>query len=162
MHALLAAAGIAFTLAAALRLARYNVKAARGGETHYTGVPTTMTAGLVLVLFMTALKYADAALRYPEDLDHLYLLDHIRLDMLVPYAPLLLVAGAAAMLSPLRVPKLQRTRSKITTFLLFGSAGLGYLAGLLHALPEYLAGGGLFFLGISVRHHWRTRASIKT
>jgi phosphatidylserine synthase len=158
MHALLAAAGIAFTLAAALRLARYNVKAAQGGEGHYRGLPTTMTAGLMLVLFLTCLKYSEAGLRYPEELDHLYLLDHIRLDIIVPYVPLLLVAGTAAMLSPLRVPKFGRTRSKITTFLLFGSAGLGYLAGLFHALPEYLAGGGLFYLGISIRYHWRTRA----
>ena len=117
-----------------------------------------MTAGLALVLFLTCLKYSAPALRYPEDLEHLYLLGHIRLDMLVPYAPLLLVAGAGAMLSPLRVPKLGRTKSKITTFLLFGSAGIGYVSGLVHALPEYLAGGGLYFLGLSVRHHWRTRA----
>ena len=157
MHALLAAAAIAFTLAAAFRLARYNVKMAHGGAAHYTGTPTTMSAGILLVLFLTCLKYSDAALRYPEDLDHLYLLGHIRLDMLVPYVPLLLVAGAGGMLSPLRVPKLGRTKSKITTFLLFGTALAGYVAGLFHALPEYLAGGGLFYLGLCVRYHLRSR-----
>jgi CDP-diacylglycerol--serine O-phosphatidyltransferase len=158
MRVLLAALAVLFTLAAALRLARYNVRMAQGGDTHYTGTPTTMTAGIVLVLFLTCLKYSDPSWRYPEDTDHIYLLDHIRLDMLLPYVPLLLVAGAVGMLAPLRVPKLQRTNSKITTLLLFGAALIGYGAGLFHALPEYMLGGGLFYLGICVRYHLRTRA----
>jgi CDP-diacylglycerol---serine O-phosphatidyltransferase len=158
MHALLAALAISFTLAAAFRLARYNVKMAHGGDKHYTGTPTTMTAGIILVLFLTCLKYSNPDLRYPEDLDHLYLLPHIRLDSFVPAAPWLLVAGAAGMLSPLRVPKLGRTRSKITTFLLLGSALLGYLFGLFHLLPEYLAGGGLFYLGVCIRYHLSARS----
>lgn len=62
------------------------------------------------------------------------------------------------MLAPLRVPKLQRTGSKTKTFLLFGAALIGYGAGLFHALPEYMAAGGLFYLGVCVRYHLRTRA----
>jgi CDP-diacylglycerol--serine O-phosphatidyltransferase len=158
MHALLAALAILFTLAGALRLARYNVRMAQGGDAHYTGTPTTMTAGLVLVLFLTCLKYSDPLWRSPEDTDHIYLLCHMRLDILLPYVPLLLVAGAVGMLAPLRVPKLQRTNSKTTTYLLFGTALFGYGAGLFHALPEYMAAGGLFYLGICVRYHLRTRA----
>lgn len=159
MHALLAAACIAFTLASALRLARFNVKTAGGATAHYSGTPTTMTAGTLLVLFLTCLKYSNPISRYPEDLDHVYLLGGLRLDALLPYIPLFLVAGAAGMLSPLRVPRLGRTKTKLGTYILFGMVFLGYCAGLVHALPEFLLSGGLYYLAVCLVYHWRSRGT---
>jgi CDP-diacylglycerol--serine O-phosphatidyltransferase len=158
LRALLSAICVVFTIASALRLARYNVKAAQGGAAHYTGTPTTMTAGIALVAFLTLLKYSAPSLHAPEWIDPWHLFGPLRLDALVPYSPLLLVVGAIGMLAPLRVPHLGRTRSRLTTALLFGSAGLGYLAGLLHTFPEYLLGGGLFYLILSIRYHFKTRS----
>src|SRR5262249_48227723 len=59
-----------YVIAAAARLARFNVKAAADGPVaHYTGVPTTMTAGILGALFLACLKYSDPALIAPERLD---------------------------------------------------------------------------------------------
>src|SRR5262245_57106712 len=52
-RAALVALCAAFTLATALRLARYNVASARGPVAHFTGTPSTMTAGIVGVAFLT-------------------------------------------------------------------------------------------------------------
>jgi CDP-diacylglycerol--serine O-phosphatidyltransferase len=144
-------------LAAAARLARFNVAAAGGRAAHYTGTPSTMTAGLVGVIFLTALKYSDPTLRAGEWIDGWHLLDGARLDGLLRLTPWLLPLGAFGMVSPLRVPRLGRTKHLATDVLLFGSAGLGYALGLFHRLPEYLLGGGLVYLGLCVRYHLRTR-----
>ena len=148
---------VVFTLAVAVRLARFNVAAANGRVRHYTGTPSTMTAGLVLVLFLTCLKYAAPAWRGAEDTDHWRWLGGLELDAVLPWTPLLLPLGAAGMLSPLRVPRLGRTRSRITDVLLVAAVLFGYSAGLVHALPEYLAGGGLFYLFVCFAYHPRTR-----
>lgn len=148
---------VVFTLAVAVRLARFNVSAARGRAAHYTGTPSTMTAGLVLVLFLTCLKYSAPSLRVPEETDHWRWLGGIELDAWLRWTPLLLPLGAAGMLSPLRVPPLGRTRSRVTDVLLLSAVLFGYAAGLVHALPEYLAGGGLFYLFVCFSYHLRTR-----
>jgi CDP-diacylglycerol--serine O-phosphatidyltransferase len=144
-------------LAAATRLARFNVAAAAGKAPHYTGTPSTMTAGMVGALFLAALKYSDPALRGGEWIDSWYLLGHVRLDAVLRLVPWLLPLGAFGMVSSLRVPRLGRTRHLVTDVLLFGSAGLGYALGLAHRLPEYLLGGGLVYLGLCVAYHLRTR-----
>lgn len=147
-----------FTLAAAVRLGRFNVTAhAEGRVAHYTGTTSTMTAGLMLVLFLTCLKYSAPSLRAPEDTDHWRLLGGLELDAVLPWTPLMLSIGALGMLSPLRVPRLGRTRSRVTDVILVVAVVLGYAAGLVHALPEYLAGGGLFYLFVCFSYHLRTR-----
>jgi CDP-diacylglycerol---serine O-phosphatidyltransferase len=150
-----------WTLATAIRLARFNVASARGKVAYYLGTPSTMTAGIVGVAFLTALKYADAAWTAPETPitvgDPWRLLGPLRLDAALPFLPLLLLLGAAGMLSPLRVPKLGRTRSRALTVALAVSVAVGYVAGLFHRLPEYLLAGGLVYLGACVVFHLRTR-----
>lgn len=147
----------AWTLATAARLARFNVASATGPVAHYSGTPSTMTAGIVGVAFLTALKYADAAWTAPETSDPWRLLDGARLDATLPFLPLLLLLGAAGMLSPLRVPKLGRTRSRAVTVVLAVTVAIGYGAGLFHRLPEYMLAGGLFYLGVCVVFHVRSR-----
>ncbi|HEX4462532.1 MAG TPA: CDP-alcohol phosphatidyltransferase family protein [Polyangia bacterium] len=146
-----------WTLATALRLARFNVVAAGGAATHYTGTPSTMTAGTVGALFIAALKYADPKWRGSEWIDHWRLLGGFESDSLLRFVPLLLPVGAFGMLSPLRVPRLGRTRSRVTDVLLAAGVISGYTAGLFHHLPEYLAFGGLYYLVVCVAYHLRTR-----
>ena len=147
----------AWTLATAARLARFNVASASGPVAHYSGTPSTMTAGIVGVAFLTALKYSDAAWTAPETSDPWRLLDGARLDAALPFLPLLLLLGAAGMLSPLRVPKLGRTRSRALTVVLAVTVAIGYVAGLFHRLPEYMLAGGLVYIGACIVFHLRTR-----
>lgn len=156
-RAALVTCGVVFTLAAAVRLARFNVRAQSGPAPHYTGTTSTMTAGILLVLFLTCLKYSAPGLRAPEDTDHWRWLDGLQLDAVLPWVPLALPLGAVGMLSPLRVPRLGRTRSRYTDVLLFSAVIFGYSAGLVHALPEYLLGGGIFYLFVCLSFHLRTR-----
>ena len=146
-----------YLVAAAVRLARFNVLAARGPIEHYTGTPSTMTAGMLMAFFLACLKYSDPELIAPESLDHLRLLGGLRLDAVVPYLPFTLLLGAAGMLSPLRVPKLGRTRSIATDVILFAAVAAGYSVGIARRLPEYLFGGGVYYLGLCVAFHLRTR-----
>jgi len=159
-RAALVALCAAWTLATAARLARFNVASASGPVAHYSGTPSTMTAGIVGVAFLTALKYADPSWTAPETprLDDPWrLLDGAKLDATLPFLPLLLLVGAAGMLSPLRVPKLGRTRSRALTVVLAVTVAVGYVAGLFHRLPEYMLAGGLVYIGACVVFHLRTR-----
>src|SRR5262249_3671873 len=51
----LVGACVTFPVAAAARLARFNVAAAQGKSDHYTGTPTTMTAGILGAFFLACL-----------------------------------------------------------------------------------------------------------
>lgn len=146
-----------FTLATALRLARFNLASARGRIEHYLGTPSTMTAGIVGVAFLTVLKYSSPSWLAPESSDPWRLFDGLGLDGLLPFLPLLLLVGAAGMLSPLRVPKLGRTRSRVLDGVLAVTVAFGYGVGLFHRLPEYLLAGGLVYLAACVVYHLRTR-----
>jgi CDP-diacylglycerol---serine O-phosphatidyltransferase len=148
---------VAWTLATAIRLARFNVASAHGNVAHYVGTPSTMTAGIVGVAFLTVLKYSAASWTAPELSDPWRLLGPVRLDAALPFVPLLLLLGAAGMLSPLRVPKLGRLRSRALTVVLAVTVAVGYTAGLFHRLPEYMLAGGLFYLGACIVFHLRTR-----
>jgi CDP-diacylglycerol--serine O-phosphatidyltransferase len=144
-----------YTIGAALRLARYNVGAEdqlSKGEVarHFSGIPTTMTAALVMSIFLAVLKYSDPSASAPETSDALRLAPGLRLDGLLPLLPWLLPLGAAGMLSSLPVPKLGRTARRSTDVLLAVSVVSGYTLGVARLLPEYLAGGGLFYLAIVV------------
>jgi CDP-diacylglycerol--serine O-phosphatidyltransferase len=156
-RAALVALCVAFTLATAVRLARFNVAATQGPVEHYTGTPSTMTAGLLLITFVTVLKYSSPAWVAPETNDPWRLLGGLDLEPLLAWTPLLLGLGAAGMLSSLRVPRLGRTRHRATTILLIVLVAAGYGAGLFHRLPEYLLAGGLYYLGVCIAYHLRTR-----
>jgi CDP-diacylglycerol--serine O-phosphatidyltransferase len=156
-HAALIALCASFTLATALRLARFNVASARGRVEHYLGTPSTMTAGIVGVAFLTVLKYSAPSWIAPESSDRWRLLDGARLDALLPFLPLLLLVGAVGMLSPLRVPRLGRTKSRALDVFLVVSVTFAYGVGLFHRLPEYMLAGGLGYLVACVVYHLRTR-----
>ncbi|MDB4965002.1 MAG: CDP-alcohol phosphatidyltransferase [Myxococcales bacterium] len=157
LRAALVAMCCAWTLATAGRLARFNVASAHGHTDYYRGTPSTMTAGIVGVAFLTVLKYSDPAWTAPETSDPWRLLGGARLDALLPWMPLALLIGAIGMLSPLRVPRLGRLRSRALTVLLAVIVAVGYTAGLFHRLPEYMLAGGLVYLVACVVFHLRTR-----
>jgi CDP-diacylglycerol--serine O-phosphatidyltransferase len=124
------ALGAVWLIAAALRLARFNL-AAPAAE--YRGTPSTMAAGMLLTGFLAALKWGVA----------------------VDQAPLLMLAGAAGMLSPLRVPKLGRTRHAVTSGILLLLVVSGLVCGVLRIYPDFLFACGLIWLGVSVVHSLR-------
>jgi CDP-diacylglycerol--serine O-phosphatidyltransferase len=146
-----------WVVCAALRLARYNVAAAQGPSAHFTGTPTTMTAGIVVSLFLMVLTYSAPALSAPETFSSWRLLGALRLDALVPLLPLALVAGGVSMISPVRIPKLGRTRSRVLDVVLITMVVFGYTMGIVRRLPEYLVGGGIYWYGLGVAYHLRTR-----
>jgi CDP-diacylglycerol--serine O-phosphatidyltransferase len=146
-----------YVVAVAVRLARFNVLAQKGTIHHYTGTPSTMTAGMLLSFLLAVLKYADPAHVAPEHLDPWRLLDGLSTEALVPYLPFSLLIGAVGMLSNLRVPKLGRSFHPVVTVILLSAVGFGYTVGVLRRLPEYLFGGGVYYLGICVAYHVRTR-----
>jgi phosphatidylserine synthase len=149
----------AWTVAVAFRLARFNVLAQKGPLEHYTGTPSTMTAGIVQALLLAALKYADPSLIAPERLDRWRLLGPLRTDAIVPWLPFTLLLGAVGMLSPLRVPKLGRTFHPAATVLLVTAVGFGYAVGVARRLPEYLFLGGLYYVFVCIAYHLRTRST---
>jgi len=146
-----------YVVAVAARLARFNVMAQKGPHPHYTGTPSTMTAGMLLAFFLACLKYADPSLAHPEHLDTWRLLGGLRTDALVPWLPLTLLLGGVGMLSPLRVPRLGRAFHPVASALLLAAVLFGYGMGIARHLPEYLVGGGLYYLGICIAYHVRTR-----
>ena len=115
--------------AAAIRLARFNVTAP---APFYRGTPSTMAAGMALTALLVGDKYHRAE-----------------------FVPAILVVGAAGMLSPLKVPKLGRTKHLVTTIVVAGLALVGVAFGLLRMCPEYLFGGGVLWLLISFGYHLR-------
>jgi CDP-diacylglycerol--serine O-phosphatidyltransferase len=149
----------AWVVAAAVRLARFNVAAGGGRQLHYYGTPSTMTAGIVLTLFLTVLKYADPALVAPEALDPWHVLGSLRTDGLLRWMPAALALGAVGMVSPLRVPRLGRTRWRALDAILVVLVVLGFGVGLFRRLPEYLFGGGAVWLAGSAAYHLRTRGA---
>jgi CDP-diacylglycerol---serine O-phosphatidyltransferase len=153
LHAICAA----YVVMAALRLARFNVIASAGPIPHYTGLTSTMTAGTVQVLFLTCLKYSDPSLVAPETIEQWRWLGGLRLEAAVRWLPLVLLAGGAGMLTRLRVPKLGRAFHPVATAILMAAVVFGYAMGLTRRLPEYLLGGALYYLGICVAYHLRTR-----
>jgi CDP-diacylglycerol--serine O-phosphatidyltransferase len=139
-------------VAVAVRLARFNVQAAEGPRRHYLGVPSTMVAGSLLTAFLFALKYAAAGAgefdepRFPR----------LHTDGLLRSLPFLFLVGAVAMLSSLRVPKLQRTRSRLLNVLLVIGLVIGITAILFRHAPEYLVGGALVYIATCFIYHART------
>jgi CDP-diacylglycerol--serine O-phosphatidyltransferase len=109
--------------AAAIRLARFNVSAP---APFYRGTPSTMAAGMALTALLVGDKYHRSE-----------------------FVPVVLVLGAIGMLSPLKVPKLGRTKHLVTTILVAALALTGVAFGLLRIYPEYLFGGGLLWLIVS-------------
>jgi CDP-diacylglycerol--serine O-phosphatidyltransferase len=142
-------------LAVALRLARFNVAAGRGpAPKHYYGIPSTMTAGTLLALFLFAVKYSSAPEADTVDRWRLPLV--LSTDGLLRWAPLAFLGGAVAMLSRLRVPKVGRTRSRVLDVLELLGLVIGVVGIFARQFPEYLVAGTVVYVAVCVIYHLRT------
>ncbi|HJZ88606.1 MAG TPA: CDP-alcohol phosphatidyltransferase family protein [Polyangia bacterium] len=146
-------ATVLYVLLVAFRLARFNVSAPTGGTKLYFGVPTTQMGGTLLALFVTFLKYGDPhATGIGLDRFHgPHLLGHTQVPTEAwHYWPLIMLAGGALMVSRLRVPKLGLTQNRVANAIIVANILGVYGFGVIQWLPEYLAGVGLAYLGMSV------------
>lgn len=136
---------VLWVLGAVFRLARYNITPdvpSVGHRKIFFGVPTTLAAGLLVVWYLTLLKYSGSSspLHTAEPFGGTRLFG----DLQVPDAawefgfPVAMVVGAYLMASSLRMPKLGLMTSKAATLFVFGNVFLGYFFGFARLYPEYL------------------------
>jgi CDP-diacylglycerol---serine O-phosphatidyltransferase len=121
---LAAAAGL-YVLALAIRLSRFNITT--GAESVFYGIPGTMVGAVIAAGYLTASKY-----HVPE--------------AAIAYAPALLVLGAIAMISTVRLPKLKARKSRAMNVFTFTNVAVAYVCGPLMLFPEYLLGLAVTYL----------------
>lgn len=141
---LLMIACLLWVLGAVFRLARYNITPdvpSVGHKKIFFGVPTTLAAGLLIVWYLSLLKYGGPDSPLPvESFGGMHLFG----DLEVPEGvwrvgfPIAMVVGAYLMASSLRMPKLGLMTSKAATIFVFGNVFLGYFFGFARLYPEYL------------------------
>ena len=116
----LAALGCGFyTIAAAVRLARYNLAEHPAGERFFSGVPTTSGGAISGTALAIWFKY-----QLPESW--------------LPYGVGLLVLLGVGMLSSLPVPKVVPRRHRAVNIFQMANVVAVYLCGILMVFPEYL------------------------
>jgi CDP-diacylglycerol--serine O-phosphatidyltransferase len=116
---LLVAACATYVVAAAVRLARFNISSPPFGDRLFYGVPTTLCGAIVAAGLLTWEKHpvSDAILRY---------------------SPAALVLLGALMVSRLLLPKLTPRRSRAFNVFQYGNVACAYVLGPLMLFPEYL------------------------
>ena len=127
-----------WVLCAVFRLARFNVNAPDDGKPTrwFFGVPTTLAGGVLIIWFLTFLKYADTGPTFggPKLLGH---------SITTPRGvwlvfPAAMVLGAYLMASSWRMLKMADPKNKALTWFLLLSAASGYVFGWLQLMPEYM------------------------
>ncbi len=118
---LLVVASGAYTLAAAIRLARFNSAPDSAPRGWFAGLPTTL-AGLILATSLILLERAGTQ----------------AVQAWAPYLPALLVVVAAAMVSRLRIPEIRRRNNRWLDALQWVNVAAVYGCGILRIAPEYL------------------------
>ncbi len=149
-----------YVLCAAVRLARFNVST--GNPRFFFGVPSTMSGAAVLAMLITLCKYSDPSFSQVETGGHLLyesfpglrLLGSLRLDGLLPYYPIALLLFGLTMISRWRVPKIGMTDNRLINIYIVASLLLGYAAGIVHWLPEYIVLGSLQYLLLAAYFHF--------
>lgn len=127
---LLVAVGV-FTLAGAMRLARFNLYNDQPSTGWFTGIPITAAGGgMISAVVLVLIHYPDIAMSLPL---HLYL-------------PVLMFVLALLMISRLRFPKaVIRDNMFMNVFQGVIIAGI-YYCGITRSYPEYLLGAGIVIL----------------
>ncbi len=127
----LAASCGAFTLAGAMRLARFNLDTEKPRTGWFAGIPITVAGGGLLSSMILVLLY------------------HEPIATLMPlhlYLPVLMFVFALLMISRLRFPKMTIRKSKFINVFQFTNLALIFLCGVTRSFPEYLFGIGVFSL----------------
>jgi CDP-diacylglycerol--serine O-phosphatidyltransferase len=120
-EALLIAACAVYVVAAAVRLARFNISTPPLGDRLFYGVPTTLCGAIVAAGFLTWER-------------------HPASEELLRFSPAALVVLGALMVSKLLLPKLKHRRSLLVNVVQYSNVALAYVFGPLMLLPEYLFG----------------------
>jgi len=129
-----------YVIAAALRLAKFNVMSDACGSKFFFGIPTTVCGGFVASYFLTVRKHA-LSLRTLEVL------------------PALTAVLALLMVSRLPLPKIGRRKTRAMTIFTLLNVVLFYAFTLLRVYPEYLLGAGITYVFIGVP--WALRQRVK-
>jgi CDP-diacylglycerol--serine O-phosphatidyltransferase len=132
---LLAACAV-WTLAAAFRLARFNIQSDDKVPTKvYFGVPTTLAGGMVAIWFLAFLKYSTPGPTFGGP--------KIFGGWITPHAvwlwmPVVIAVGGLLMASTVRVPKVGKTANKGSTAFVLVMVLFGYVCGFARMLPELM------------------------
>jgi CDP-diacylglycerol---serine O-phosphatidyltransferase len=118
---------ILYVVAAALRLAKFNILTDAYGPHYFFGIPTTVCGGLMMTIFLTARKY-NAPLWVFESL------------------PAGMIACALAMVSRIPLPKMGKRRTLAMNIFTMTNVCLVYVFGLLRVFPEYLLWAAVTYL----------------
>lgn len=126
-----------WTLAAAFRLARFNIHSDENVPTKvYFGVPTTLAGGTLAIWFLAFLKYSAPG--------HTFGGPKVFGAWITPRAvwtwmPAAIAAGGLLMASTVRMPKVGKTGNKGLTAAVLILVLLGYVCGFARVLPEVMA-----------------------
>ena len=129
-----------WSIAAALRLAKFNVKSSKR-DTHFFGAPTTVSGAFVAAYYLSACKYA-----LPTGFLHAL--------------PVIMIIFSLLMVSNLPLRKVGLRRSLPFNIILLGATFFVYLFGLLRIYPEYLFVVGNLYLWVGLI--WATAAGVKS
>jgi len=133
---LLAACAL-WVLAAAFRLARFNIHSDETAPTRvYFGVPTTLAGGTVAIWFLAFLKYSVPGPTFGGP--------KVFGGWITPHAvwlwmPVAIAIGGLLMASTVRIPKVGKTANKATTAAVLVLVLFGYVCGFARLLPEVMA-----------------------
>jgi CDP-diacylglycerol--serine O-phosphatidyltransferase len=116
---LLIAACAIYVVAAAVRLARFNISTPPLGDRLFYGVPTTLCGAMVAAGFLTW-ERASAS------------------EALLRYSPAALGVLGVLMVSKLLLPKLKHRRSPVVNVVQYVNVAAAYVCAPLMVLPEYL------------------------
>jgi CDP-diacylglycerol--serine O-phosphatidyltransferase len=128
-----------WTICAALRLAKFNVKTELG-DTHFFGAPTTVSGAFIGAYYLTACKYELAA-------------------GFLHAMPGIMIFFALLMVSNIPLRKVAMRKSLAYNVLLLANVAGVYVCGLLRIFPEYLFIAGNLYLWIGMI--WATVAGVK-
>ncbi len=130
-----------WVMGATYRLARFNITTDDGGASKiFFGVPTTLAAGLLVVWYLTLIKYGgESNPLATEPFGGTALFGELDVPASVwRYFPLALFVGGLLMASNLRMPKLGLARSRLATIFILSNVVVGYVCGFARVFPEYL------------------------
>jgi CDP-diacylglycerol--serine O-phosphatidyltransferase len=151
-HYALALICVAYTLSAAVRLARFNVS--EGSPDFFFGVPTTFCGAIAVASMVTMCKYGDPAWNPGQGYPGWRLFGPVRLDAYVPYYPLLLLVLGYLMVSSWRFPKAGRIKQKALNAICVANMVFGYGAMMLQRLPEYLVLAASLYIVVAFFCHY--------
>lgn len=147
-----------WSFAAAFRLARYNITEDVPSPLRmriYFGVPTTVVGGILATWYLALYKYSPPGAAFPllpESFGGMKLLgDSFETPIwLWNYTPVIMLAGAFAMVSSMRLPKRWQTKTTLAKSLYYGPIFLGVCLGLLQRFPEYMVWPPTFWLVVFI------------